>query len=64
MLSHGSLGSGCVVNWYACAATRAASGVSGMILPAPSTVKNDEMRFCVWYSIPGRSTLPLLCFGS
>jgi hypothetical protein len=64
MLSHGSPSSGCVVNKYACAATRAASGVSGMILPTSSTVRNDELRFCMRYTFPGRSTLPLLCFGS
>jgi hypothetical protein len=41
MLSHGSPGSGCMVNRYACAATRAASSVSGMILHVLSIVKND-----------------------
>jgi hypothetical protein len=61
MLSCGSRGSGCVVNMYACAATRAASG---MILPISSTDKNDELRFCVRFSLFGRYAFPLLCFGS
>jgi hypothetical protein len=64
MLSCGSPGSGCILNRHACAATRAASSVSGMILPTSSTVENDEQRFCVRYSAPGRFTLHLLCFGS
>jgi hypothetical protein len=63
MLSRGSPDSSCIVNRYACAATRAASGVSGMILPTSSAVENDERRFCVRYSAPGRFSLPLLCFG-
>jgi hypothetical protein len=63
MLSCGSPGSGCVVNRYACAATRAVSGVIGMILPVSSTVRNDELRFCVPLYFLGCSALLLLCFG-
>jgi hypothetical protein len=35
-----------------------------MILPVSSTVKNDELRFCVRFSLFGRSVFALLCFGS
>jgi hypothetical protein len=45
MCSLGSPGFGCVVNIYACAATSAASGVFGMMLPCSSTDKKDESRF-------------------
>jgi hypothetical protein len=53
-----------VVNRYACAATRAASGISGMMFPTSSTDKHDESKFCVRFSLCGRSAFPLLCFGS
>jgi hypothetical protein len=45
MCSLGSPGVGCVVYRYVCAATSAASGVFGMILPRSSTDKKDESRF-------------------
>jgi hypothetical protein len=64
MLSRGSPGSGCMVNRYACIATRASSSISGMILPISSIVKNDELKFCVRFSLSGRSIFLLLCFGS
>jgi hypothetical protein len=45
MCSLGSPGFGCVVYRYACAATSAASGAFGMMLPFSSTDKKDESRF-------------------
>jgi hypothetical protein len=43
--SLGSPGLGRVVYRYVCAATSAASGVFGMILPCSSTDRKDESRF-------------------
>jgi hypothetical protein len=45
MCSLGSPGVGCMVYRYACAATSAALGVFGIILPRSSTDKKDESRF-------------------
>jgi hypothetical protein len=62
MCSHRSLGSGCVVNRYACAATRAASGVSCM--KSSSYSDNNVLMLLVRSSFLGRSVLLLPCFGS
>jgi hypothetical protein len=43
--SLGSPGLGRVVYRYVCAATSAASGVFGIILPCSSTGRKDESRF-------------------
>jgi hypothetical protein len=45
MCSLGSPGFGCVVYKYVCAATSAASGVFGMMLPCSSTDRKDESTF-------------------
>jgi hypothetical protein len=45
MCSLGSPGFGCVVYRYVCAATSAASGVFGIMLPCSSTDRKDESRF-------------------
>jgi hypothetical protein len=62
MCSRGSPGSSCVVNRYACAATRAASSVSCM-KSSSSSDKNVLLLFAQ-SSFLGRSVLLLMCFGS
>jgi hypothetical protein len=61
MCSRGSPSFGYVVNRYACAATRAASGVSCMKYSSSSD-NNVLMLFVRSYFL-GRSILLLLCFG-
>jgi hypothetical protein len=45
MCSLGSPGFGCIVYRYVYAATSAASGVFGIMLPYSSTDRKDELRF-------------------
>jgi hypothetical protein len=61
MCSCGSLGFGCVVNRYACATTRAASGVSCM--KSSSSSDNGLLTFFARSSFLGHYVLLLLCFG-
>jgi hypothetical protein len=60
--SCGSPGSGCVVNRYACAATRAASGVSCM--KSSSSSDNGVLMLLARSFFLGYAVLLLLCFGS
>jgi hypothetical protein len=62
MCSHGSPVSGCVVNRYACAATRAASGVSCM--KSSSSSDNGASMLFAWSCFLSHFVLLLLCFGS
>jgi hypothetical protein len=62
MCSRGSLGSGCVVNRYACAATKAASGVS--CIKFSSLSDNDALILLARFSSLLRAVFLLLCFGS
>jgi hypothetical protein len=62
MCSRGSPGSGCVVNRYACAATKAASGVS--CTKFSSSSDNGALMLLVRSSSHPRAAFLLLCFGS
>jgi hypothetical protein len=62
MCSHGSPGSGCVVNRYAYATTRAGFGVSCM--KSSSLSDNGVLMLFARSSFLGRSVLLLLCLGS
>jgi hypothetical protein len=62
MFSHGSLGSGCVVNRYAYATTKAASGVSCMKFSSSSD--GGALILLAWFSFLARDVFLLLCFGS
>jgi hypothetical protein len=62
MCSRGSPGSSCVVNRYACAATRAASGISCM--KSSSSYDNGVLMLFARSSFLGHVVFLLLCFGS
>jgi hypothetical protein len=62
MCSRGSSGSRCVVNRYACAATRAASSISCMKFSSSSG--SGALILLAQFSTLGRAVFLLLCFGS